>query len=469
LQGEFQVKIVVVGAGKMGLPLACQFAHCGADVTVCDVKQSVVDTINRGECPIDEPGVNALLREVFMRSRLRASTDTTGATRKASVIVVIVPVLLTPGNDADVSAIKSVSHQIAAGLQPGSMVSYETTLPVGATRGLAKVLESSGLQAGLDFDVVFSPERVKSRLMLNHLTANSKVIGGLTPRAADRAVEFYTEYLGAPVINVGTLEAAELVKLAGMVYRDVNIALANEIARYAETVGVDLHTILPAINSDGEAAMLFPGIGVGGHCAPVYPHFLIRDGERCGLEMPLTKLGRQINDKQAACCIDRLERVWMPLQGQSALILGLGFRPQVKEHTCSTSFLIGAELRKRGAHVFLNDPLYTDQEICGHGFVPLPFTSDELPPVIILSTAHTAYAGLDFRDLARRGARVIVDGRALWRPQDVADAGILYLGVGRPNPDWSSFSIHHESLPVEDSATEILELQMAWSPPCHQP
>ncbi|MBV8674326.1 MAG: nucleotide sugar dehydrogenase [Acidobacteriaceae bacterium] len=452
------MKIVVVGAGKMGLPLACQFAHRGADVTVCDVKQSVVDTINRGECPIDEPGVNELLADVFTRGRIRASTDTTDATRKASVIVVIVPVLLTPGNDADLSTIELVSRQIAAGLQPGSMVSYETTLPVGTTRGLSKILELSGLQAGVDFDVVFSPERVKSRLVLNHLTANSKVIGALTPRAGERAVHFYSEYLGAPVINIGTLEAAELVKLAGMVYRDVNIALANEIAGYAEAVGVDLHAILPAINSDGEAAMLSPGIGVGGHCAPVYPNFLIRDGERCGLEMSLTRLGRQINDSQAVCCIDRIERVWMPLQGRSALILGLGFRPQVKEHTCSTSFLIGAELRKRGANVYLNDPLYTDQEIRGHGFDPLPLTASELPPVVILSTAHTAYAGLDFRDLAVRGVRVIVDGRALWLPQKVSDAGILYIGVGRPIPDWNSLSTHPQPFRIEDIKNDIRDL-----------
>ena len=148
----------------------------------------------------------------------------------------------------------------------------------------------------------------------------------------------------------------------------------------------------------------------------------------------------------------------MPLQRRSALILGLGFRPHVKEHTCSTSFLIGAELRKRGAHVFLNDPLYTDQEICGQGFDPLPLTAAELPPVVILSTAHTAYAGLDFRDLARRGVRVIVDGRALWLPQDVSGAGILYLGVGRPNPDWISFSIHGQSLPREDNAREVAEV-----------
>ena len=451
------MNIVVVGAGKMGLPLACQFAHRGADVTVCDVKQSIVDTINRGECPIDEPGVGELLADAVIRGTLRASTDLTSATRKASVIVVIVPVLLTPCKEADLSAIVSVSQQIAAGLQPGSMVSYETTLPVGTTRGLAKILESSGLRAGLDFDVVFSPERVKSRLVLKHLTENSKVVGGLTSSAAERAVGFYTQYLGAPTIDVGTLEAAELVKLAGMVYRDVNIALANEIARYAEAVGVDLHAILPAINSDGEATMLCPGIGVGGHCAPVYPNFVIRDGERWGLEMPLTKVGRQINESQAAWCIDRVERVWMPLRDRSALILGLGFRPQVKVHTFSTSFLIGAELRKRGAHVFLNDPLYTELEIFAQGFDPLPLTAVNLPPVVILSTAHSTYAGLDFHDLARRGVRVIVDGRALWQAQDVSDAGILYLGVGRPSPHGTAFSIHGQSLPIEDGATETSE------------
>jgi nucleotide sugar dehydrogenase len=426
------MNVVVVGAGKMGLPLACQFAHNGACVTVCDVRLSVVDAINRGECPIDEPGIPELLSEAVGMRRLKASTDTSAAASQAEAIIVIVPVLLTRENDADLSVIESVSRQIASGLRAGAMVSYETTLPVGTTRRLAAILSSNGLAAGRDFDLVFSPERVKSQLVLDHLTRNAKVVGGFTPQAAERAAAFYGRYLGAPVINVGSLEAAEMVKLAGMVYRDVNIAVANEIARYAEATGVDLHAILPAINTDGEAALLYPGIGVGGHCAPVYPYFVIRDAERRMVDTPLTRLARSTNDGQAAWCIERLERTWMPVKDRDVLILGLGFRPQVKEHTCSSSFLIGAELRKRGARPLLHDPLYSDDEIRGHGFAPFHLDAPELPAAMILSTAHDVYAKLDFHDLARRGVRVAVDGRALWQPDDVRSAGIAYIGVGRP-------------------------------------
>src|SRR5262249_40207669 len=151
-------------------------------------------------------------------------------------------------------------------------------------------------------------ERVKSLLVFAHLTKNPKVVGGLTPAAAERAEAFYREYLGAPVRNVGSLEAAELVKLAGMVYRDVNIALSNELARYAEAAGLDFYPVREAANTDGEAALLMPGIGVGGHCTPVYPYFLIRDGERRGIPTPLAHFSRQINDGQCAHQLDRLER-----------------------------------------------------------------------------------------------------------------------------------------------------------------
>ncbi len=426
------MNVVVIGGGKMGLPLACQFAQNGASVTVCDIRSAAVEAINRGECPIDEPGVPEMLREVHAHGRLRATSDTAAAASSAEVIVVIVPVLLTADRDADLSIIESVTRQIAPVLSRGALVCYETTLPVGTARKLAKMLESGDRVAGRDFDVVFSPERVKSQLVLEHLRRNSKVVGGLTPAAASRAADFYAKYLGAPVINVGTLEAAELVKLAGMVYRDVNIAVANEVARYAESAGVDLHSILKAINTDGEAALLVPGIGVGGHCAPVYPYFMIRDAERRGLRTCLTSLARETNDGQAAWHIDRLQAAWKPVRGQRTLILGLGFRPQVKEHICSSSFLIGEALRERGAEVLLHDPLYTDAEICGHGFTPFDLNARELPPVMVLSTAHRVYANPDFADWRRRGVEVVVDGRALWNPSDIRDAELIYIGAGRP-------------------------------------
>ena len=131
-----------------------------------------------------------------------------------------------------------------------------------------------------DFDLVFSPERVKSQHVLRNLTLNLKVVGGINAEAADRGSSFYSNYLGAPVANVGSLEAAEFVKLAGMIYRDVNIGLANQLAEYAEDADIDMSELIDAINSDGEASLLHPGIGVGGHCTPVYPYFYLRDSER---------------------------------------------------------------------------------------------------------------------------------------------------------------------------------------------
>jgi len=231
---------------------------------------------------------------------------------------------------------------------------------------------------------------------------------------------------------VGSLEAAELVKLAGMVYRDVNIALVNEFARYAEAVGVDIQRIIDAANTDGETFMLRPGIGVGGHCTPVYPHFVIRDGPRRGAPVKLVETARQINDDQPAHMLDRLEKLWGPVRGRQALILGLGFRPEVKEHIFSPAFALRDELLRRGAETRLHDPLYSPEEIEHLGFTPGSLTNAYCPDALILNTAHQAYANMDFAQLAALGLKAVVDGRNLWQPEKVRATGLVYVAVGRP-------------------------------------
>lgn len=425
------MRVVVVGAGKMGLPLACQIADRGAEVVACDINTSVVARINAGDCPIDEPGVAEMLRRTVGAGRLRASTATGEEAAAADVVVVIVPAVLTDDSDIDSGALESVSEILAMSVRPGCLVSFETTLPVGGTRNrLLPRLEAGGLKAGVDFDLAFSPERVKSQFVLRNLTVNPKVVGGVTPASAARAEEFYRTYLGAPVDNVGTLEAAEMVKLAGMLYRDVNIALANELAGYAEEVGVDLTQLFGAINSDGEAQLLQPGIGVGGHCTPVYPYFLIRDAERRGVPMSLAARSRRINDQQAARALDRVEQAGVHLEGAAVLVMGLAFRPDVKESIFSTAFLLQEELRARGATVTLSDPLYTDEEIRRLGFVPA--SPDDRHDVVVLNTAHAAYLDPDFSSMAARGVRVVLDGRNAWSAEAARDAGLLHLGVGQP-------------------------------------
>lgn len=427
------MNVSVIGAGKMGLPLACQLAANGASVTACDINPSLVEAINEGRCPLDEPGVPELLRPLVAAHQLRATTDTAAAVARSDVAILIVPAVLTVNRAIDPSNLIAASQGIAKGLHPGMMICCETTLPVGGTRRILQpIYETSGLKAGADFDLVFSPERVKSQRVLLHLTQTPKIVGGITPQAAARAAEFYGRYLGAPVINLGTLEAAEFAKLAGMIYRDTNIALANELARYAQEVGVDLGPVIRAANTDGESHLLWPGIGVGGHCTPVYPYFLINDARQRGIPLALPEEGRRINDTQAAYMIARVERLWGSLRGRRAMILGLGFRPQVKEHIYSTAFLLRDALQERGTEVSLHDPLYTEEEIQRHGFTPASLQADPFPELLILNTAHKAYEQLDFRALAARGARVALDGRDAWEPSVVCKAGLMYVGIGRP-------------------------------------
>jgi nucleotide sugar dehydrogenase len=427
------MNVAVIGAGKMGLPLACQLASQGARVTAVDIAPGIVRAINEGRCPIDEPGVPELLAAAVAAGRLRATNRTDEALADCEAVLVIVPALLTPERDIDASILQAVSRDIARGLRPGMLVSYETTLPVGGTRRLLlPLLEAGGLKAGADFDLVFSPERVKSRKVLHHLTLNPKVVGGITPAASARGAAFYGRYLGAPVIDAGSLEAAEMVKLAGMVYRDVNIALANELARYSESLGLDFGSLIAAANSDSESALLQPGIGVGGHCTPIYPYFLIRDAERWGIPVALAQQARAINESQPRHVLERFERSVWPLRGREVLILGLAFRPEVKEHLCSPAFALQRELSRLGARVRLHDPLYGPEEIAGFGFQPGSPEQETLPEVLLLNTAHGAYRDLSPERLARRGVRAVIDGRNLWEPAPLRAAGLVYLGIGRP-------------------------------------
>ncbi len=427
------MKVAVVGAGKMGLPLAARLASRGAEVVACDRDPARVAAIGRGECPIAEPGVAELLRTAVDDGNLRATTDTVAAVRACEAAVVIVPAKLAEGREPDLSVLDAVTRQIAEAIHEGLLVSYETTVPVGTTRKrFLPRLARGGRAVGRDFFLAFSPERVKSGQVLSRLAETPKIVGGADQESARRAAAFYGRYLGAPVENVGSLEAAELAKLAGMVYRDVNIALANELARYAEALGLDLTRLIGPINDDGEAALLAPGIGVGGHCTPVYPYFLIDDARARGAPVGLAEAAREINDGQAAHAVRGLERALGPLAGREVLILGLGFRPGVKEHTASTAFLLRRELDERGAEVSLHDGLYRPEEIAAQGFHPGGLDGERAPAAIVLATGHPEYLDLDFGRLARRGLEAVVDGRNLWEPEAVRRHGILYLGIGRP-------------------------------------
>ena len=375
----------------MGLPLACAFGNRGAQVTVCDINAKLVEAIRAGRSPYEEPGLPELIAELHLARRLTACTDTARATAESDVIVIIVPAHLTPDRCIDLSILQQASADVGKGLGKGKLVTYETTITVGGTRrSLVPVLEEhSGLRAGRDFWVAYSPERVKANLVLARLETTPKVVGGLDVVSRDKAVAFYERYLGAPVDDVGTIEAAEMAKLAGMLYRDVNIALANELAAFCEVVGVDFEHVRSAANNDGEADLLTPGIGVGGHCTPIYPYFLTRESRRLGINQRLSESAREINDLQPARQLDRVAAAWKPLSGQTVHILGLGFRPGVKVDTLSPAFALRDHVQHRGAIATIEDPLYSPEELRAAGFKP---ATVETATLVVLNTAHEEFA-----------------------------------------------------------------------------
>ena len=422
------MNVCVVGLGKIGMPLAARVASLGHTVVGCDVDPSVVKVVNRGECPIHgEEGLKELVRAAAGEGRLTATTDTARGVRESEAVAVIVPAFLTSDRKADFSAVDAAARDIAAGLTEGTLVVFETTLPVGTTQGrLGPILSAgSGLKAGDGFLLAFSPERISSGSALADLARYQKVVGADDERSAQAAARFYGTAVGARILPVASTATAELVKLMELTYRDVNIALANEFALCAERAGVDVTEAIAAANSQPYAHVHAPGIGVGGHCVPVNPWFLIN-----GLgPAPLANLARRINDGMPSQAVRLLERSLGSVAGRTVLILGLAYRGNVKESYHSTAILLAEVLSSAGARVLVHDPLFSHDEIRAHGLTPADLEPPPEADAVVLQAYHDQYRALDVGSFP--GCRVVLDGRNALSTASVTTTGVSYLGIGR--------------------------------------
>jgi nucleotide sugar dehydrogenase len=418
--------VAVVGAGKMGLPLCAQYAGHGWSVIAVDVQQSVVDSINAGTSHVDEePGLAGLVRSAHDAGRLRATTDGAAAAAEADVTVLIVPVMLDDERQPDYRHMDAAVRAIAPGIHRDSLVIFETTLPVGDTRDrFTPTLEAaSGLVADRDFFVAFSPERLYSGAALRNLATYPKLVGGIGRTSADRAAAFYASVLDAEVVRMSSAEAAEFSKLAETTYRDVNIALANEFARYAERVGVDIQEVIEAANSQPYSHIHQPGLGVGGHCIPVYPHFLLSRAP----EMELVEVARSVNDGQVGLAIRTIQKALGGLEGVPVLVLGLTYREGVRETAYSRARPLIERLAFHGADVAAYDPLMTAEEI--EGWSARAYRWGEGGPyrAIVTQTADPLFRTLDLTAFPQLS--ILYDGRNGLRDLVLPD-GVSYHGVG---------------------------------------
>jgi len=406
------VRICIFGMGHVGLPLACGFLKAGCKVTGVDVVEEVVRSLNNGISHIrNEPGVQEILEKNVKNRNFKATTDGMNAVEQSDVVIIVVPLTVNKDKNPNFDPLKKCCKTISKRLKKGHLICFETTLPPGTTNNLLiPLLEESGLKAGTDFYVASCPERAMSGRVLKDLESYPKIIGGINRKSGHLAGQIYELVFSKGVILVKNTTTAEAIKIFEGIYRDVNIGLANELMMICQKhYNVDIKEVIKAANSQPFCHVHEPGIGVGGICMPVYPYFLINKFKE---DTKIIRNARKTNENMPKYFVDvlirKLKAKKKNIKKLRVCVLGLSFRPNVKEHRYSPTFDVVKELKKLGAIVSCYDPLYKKNEIMKilkvNGYDNLKKVIDE-NEALIIATGYEQFRNQSFN------GKIVVDGR----------------------------------------------------------
>lgn len=428
------LKIGIIGLGYVGLPMAALFADRGYKVRGADINTEIVEKINLGMAAINESGVAELVKKVVGLGLLSATTGAAEVVRESDVIIIIVQTPIDEKKAPDLRALENACKVVAQNLSKGKLVIIESTIPPGAVEKIIiPVLESSSLKAGRDFYLAYSPERAMPTKTLEEIQTNSRIIGGINEESAEAAKELYRSITKGELI-LGDIKTVEVVKLIENTYRDVNIALANEVALLCEKLGVDAVKAIHIANKHPRVHLHLPGAGVGGHCIPKDPYFLIHKAEELGLELKVIKAAREVNENMPQHVLElvkkALKSVNKTFEDSKVSILGIAYKGNTDDVRGTPSKRIIEELLRANCEVFSHDP-FVSQDFGGKFSNKLEEAIKNSDCVVIL-TDHDAYKRLNLQEFAKnlKKPSVIVDGRRILNPEEVEKEGVSYFGVG---------------------------------------
>ena len=434
------VRIAVIGLGRIGLPTAAMFAKAGAIVTGVDLKKEVVELTNAGRCWLtDEPGLADMVKEAAKTGNLRATTDAKEAISKADFAIICVPTPVYETKTPDYSAVQKAARTVGTSLKRGSVVIVESTVGPGVTEDMVgPILEDeSGLRAGIDFGLVSCPERSDPGNIMQNMKSLPRIIGGLGESATDVTVALYEAALGVKAIRVSDPKTANAAKLTENLFRDVNIALANEFALLFEELGVDAIEVINACASKYNFLPHYPGIGVGGPCLPANSYYLISEGVKSGNIPYLIRMAREINDRMPDHAVElvgeALNEAGKTVKGSRIAILGVAYKPNIKDVQLTPVERVVTRLREMGGKIEIYDPMYKGEEVFGLKAKPTLEAAVRSADCILVGTAHDEFRHLDLEELSHltRARAGFVDARNVVSPEAVVKAGFAFRGVGR--------------------------------------
>jgi nucleotide sugar dehydrogenase len=432
--GEF--KIAVYGLGHVGSPLASAWLRAGAHLIGVDSSSEVLKNARKGRTHIYEPGVNEAFSKGLKEKRFHLYSDPIKASQDSHFKLICVPVLLTSSFSADLSAVKQVTTAIGQGLKKGDVVSLNPSVPPGTSEDIVIPLlaKESGLKVEQDFYMVYNPERIYEGRAIEDIEVRyPAIVAGAGVKSLEIGAKLYSLVARKGVLKIGNMRTAEAEKLLEGVYRDVNIALANEMAKFCEKVGVDFWVAREAANSQPFCHIHKPGAGVGGACIPVYPQFILHAASASGVECKIISLGRNVNDSMPAYCVEQAMKLIDVADVPKCIValLGLGFRGGVSDTRLSPTYKVIEELRKlKVKEIRVHDPFITSDPNLPHDIMLTSNLSKAAKNahLVILVSDHAEYRNITNEEL---------NGAAIYDCRGTLDrsrfAALRFASIGRPS------------------------------------
>ena len=433
------LRVCVIGIGRIGLPTALSFAKSGLVTIGVDINENLVRNVNAGKFPLkDEPGYEEIFNDVIKNKKFTATTKIADAVSNSDLILLSLPTPMDENNIPDYSALRNVGSQLSDILSPNSLVIVESTIEPGFIEDeMVSIISKSGkLQIEKNFFIGVCPENANPGEILHDFTNLPRLVGGINPQITKIIKSIYDFVFSVELVEMPNCKTANAVKLTTNVFRDINIAFISELSLMFEKLGIDTNKVLEAAKKKYNFQIHYPGAGVGGPCLPINSYQLLNTAKRTGSNLSIIESGRKINEKMPLhvidLTIDAFKESGKPIINSEILILGVSYKPDVKDIQLTPAEHIIKKLKSLGANVHIYDPYFSSTKI--FDIDVRESLSDELlekMDAAIIVTAHEEFKKYNISNFNKMNTSILIDTRGIIDPVDAKDSMLIFRGLGR--------------------------------------